>query len=296
METPPLAQIAVDSAGTLLTDITCRQCGYNLRGLSGEGKCSECGTPVAMSIRADYLRFANPAWIEKVSLGVRILVWMILINIVVSIAAALLMPVWGPLVLMVVGFLVSVVSYYGSWLLAEPEVSKGGEAGLTRARRMVRLMLGIGLCGPVLNIIAELMGSTQLLGTLVQVAVVVIGIAGIVGEYFKFVIYADLARRIPDRAMAERANFLRKAYIATMTLSFVIGSVVVMIGTGGGVSASFAAIGCTAAVVGVVFIVFAIMTIILLIRLNKALQAQAQLARQSWTGAGGPSLPVSPYA
>src|SRR4051794_11063247 len=40
---------------TIQHDLPCLGCGYNLRGLRGEGQCPECGLPVAESIAGDGL-------------------------------------------------------------------------------------------------------------------------------------------------------------------------------------------------------------------------------------------------
>ncbi len=53
----------------LSADLLCNHCGYNLRGLPTEGRCPECGTEVARSLRGDLLSAADPAWLERVNRG-----------------------------------------------------------------------------------------------------------------------------------------------------------------------------------------------------------------------------------
>ena len=53
----------------LLEDLLCNHCGYNLRGLLSEGRCPECGTEVARSLRGDLLVAADPAWLERLIRG-----------------------------------------------------------------------------------------------------------------------------------------------------------------------------------------------------------------------------------
>jgi hypothetical protein len=45
---------------------TCEQCGYNLSFLSTEGRCPECGTPIAESLEPDRAR-PGPAWESRPS-------------------------------------------------------------------------------------------------------------------------------------------------------------------------------------------------------------------------------------
>jgi hypothetical protein len=56
------------------TDLTCRQCGYNLYTLALVGVCPECGCPVEHSLRGFLLKYAAPEWIRRVARGSLLLV------------------------------------------------------------------------------------------------------------------------------------------------------------------------------------------------------------------------------
>ncbi len=60
---------ALDSEGRLLDDVRCRQCRYDLRGLTLEAACPECGTRVGDSARPDLLRYADPRWRRRLRRG-----------------------------------------------------------------------------------------------------------------------------------------------------------------------------------------------------------------------------------
>ena len=55
------SQIRLDDNGRILEDdLACVACSYNLRGLSPDGACPECGTTVERSTRGNLLRFSDP--------------------------------------------------------------------------------------------------------------------------------------------------------------------------------------------------------------------------------------------
>src|SRR5947209_5364931 len=65
-------------------DMPCRKCGYNLRGLSTDGQCPECSTPVRLSVSGDLLRYSEPQYVEGLAQGAKLLLWGILIAFVLG--------------------------------------------------------------------------------------------------------------------------------------------------------------------------------------------------------------------
>src|SRR5438876_3717954 len=93
---PPMPEVTDDS-GTVATDIACRKCGYNLRGLPISGRCPECGTPVGLSVKGDLLRFSDPGWLRALRRGVNFIIGAVVVAILGGIAAAFLVRVLGRL-------------------------------------------------------------------------------------------------------------------------------------------------------------------------------------------------------
>jgi hypothetical protein len=60
---PPAEQDA------LQTDVPCRNCRFNLRGLSPQGNCPECGLAIAQTIRRDAMALAPREYIMKLRRG-----------------------------------------------------------------------------------------------------------------------------------------------------------------------------------------------------------------------------------
>ena len=56
------------TADRIDSDAPCGRCGYNLRGLSPDGQCPECGAPIAPSL-TDWLAHADPRWRRKLAAG-----------------------------------------------------------------------------------------------------------------------------------------------------------------------------------------------------------------------------------
>ena len=59
----------VDSQGTIVMDTPCVSCGYNLRGLSVEGRCPECSAVVSRTLDPRRLRFSDPRWLTRLRVG-----------------------------------------------------------------------------------------------------------------------------------------------------------------------------------------------------------------------------------
>src|SRR3954467_12086294 len=57
-------------AAPLVTgDTQCARCGYNLRSLPVNGRCSECGLPVVTSLMMPAPEWADAPWVGRVRLG-----------------------------------------------------------------------------------------------------------------------------------------------------------------------------------------------------------------------------------
>lgn len=287
----------VDSAGAaapLGEDIPCRRCSYNLRGLRPDGLCPECGTPVGLSTRLPLLCYADPDWLRKVVRGLTIILWMILVSILATVLAVVLQQVglreFGQILALAAG----VASLYGVWLMTTPDPSGIGEDPNITARKVVRLAVATGLLSQILTQVMESLAATGAVLWLLWGLIGVCSLVGLVGEFAKFIFYEQLARRIPDRALAARARFLKWAwtvsFAASMIIAFTAALVAAVVGTPGpGGGTVLGVVMCLGLPVGLAFLVFAVMTLFLLIRLRRAIVDQAAVARATWVlGANGP--------
>ncbi len=81
-------KLRLDAEGRVDEEITCRRCGYNLRGSPSDGACPACGATVERSIHGDRLRFCNPAWVCTLASGMNWIVAGIALFIVASVVMA----------------------------------------------------------------------------------------------------------------------------------------------------------------------------------------------------------------
>jgi hypothetical protein len=66
---PDSDPVMTDQDGSIAIDVPCVSCGYNLRGLTRDGNCPECSTPIESSVHGDLLRMSDPAWVERLHRG-----------------------------------------------------------------------------------------------------------------------------------------------------------------------------------------------------------------------------------
>lgn len=76
-------------------DIYCFGCGYNLRGLSEQSTCPECGRPVSATTQGQLAAIADPAWLKRLSRGAGILAANIPAHFLAIIACVLLTAIYN---------------------------------------------------------------------------------------------------------------------------------------------------------------------------------------------------------
>lgn len=136
---------------TLQHDIPCHRCGYDLRGLRGDGLCPECGAAIddsvarfiAMSLLpAPPLPAAPRAWVATLAAGCTMIALLGVAVFVVTTMQLLIDPAWRrawtPLqIVMVLAF----------WLLVWPEPSAAASTRLSDRLLRSSVALGATVCG-----------------------------------------------------------------------------------------------------------------------------------------------------
>ncbi len=78
MSEPPIEGTPVPALGTtgnfITEDLACKHCGHNLRTLSTDAVCPECGTPIDYTLRGYYLKHSPSPWLRRVARGPLLLI------------------------------------------------------------------------------------------------------------------------------------------------------------------------------------------------------------------------------
>ena len=292
---PPSVPGLFDERGEIVVDHECKKCGYNLRGLREDGRCPECGTPIGLSTTGDLLRFADPEWVEKVARGLKIILWMILVGLIAGILGAVASATIGEEAGTILTFVAQLISFYGVWLMTEPDPSGIGEDPNITARKVIRITLVVGFLSFPLQLALGALDLPEAGFVLLTIAMLLVSLVGLVGEFAKFIYYERLAKRIPDDSLAGRARFLKWAFTITLAVTVVGGGIAGAIAAtapaapAAGPPPALALLACLAIPVGLAVVlallVFGVMTLFLLLRLRKAIAQQAGLARATWAAA-----------
>lgn len=227
------------ATGRVNADVFCHQCGYNLRGLSREGRCPECATSVAVSLQHDLLCFAEPGYVRKLAWGNRLAGWgwlSLLIFVfgllgliflfMFSVATAtgdeqlLLGLCFGGLVIAAFfgGWLFLMI---GAWLLTARQPQVFVPAGRLKARQVVRyFLLSLPLAVGVYIVLATV-ATPVWLGLSLSLLFFLLAGAGVAAVTALFRSLESTARRLPDSKLSRQARQIGNQF--GLTLGLVIG-------------------------------------------------------------------------
>ena len=208
--------------GKLAEDAFCIQCSYNLRGLSGDGACPECGTPIARSLQGNLLRFSSPDYLSKLHRGVFLILTAIIVQLVlgfvgfgIGLATAALNSNQSIVVVVssLLGILVAGVLLYGWWLFSEPDPGFLGKENGRSARQIVRWSVIGAAVVTALNLPVQfgLAGGGTPTGLLAVLSMLVgaLGLIVTAVKFFASMLYVRwLAPRLPNAAVEKRARTL----------------------------------------------------------------------------------------
>jgi hypothetical protein len=221
-DTSPPPTVSLDPAGALAVDVTCRACGYNLRGLQLTGRCPECGLDVRCSADIPLLHGARPEWLRAVRCGLGLLRWGLALTLaapLLHIGGCLLGPALMPTDFSLaeavfVGLCLAtlpapVLIVCGAWLVTQREHAVGHIPRYRRPVSMVRLaLIAVVLLPPITASVAMLTASrgardpAMMILSLGAALTVIAAAAGWVALCRRL---GDLAERLPRPKLANLA-------------------------------------------------------------------------------------------
>lgn len=314
---PPIAserrEVRLDDVGRLAEDLTCRSCGYNLRGLNPQATCPECSTPIDRSIHGDLLQFCDPAWVGRMGKGLQLIIIGLLVNVAYSIifgSAIVLLTSTGTSMMTTViavagaiGAALSLITVIGAWMLTTVDPGQAEAEQPMTARRLARWCILARVAAAPLELIVSPLGGMGL-GTLgapftprlmiPMVGLVALGMIALIGTAAGLIYLRQLALRIPRESLAKQTRIVMWGYVICSAVGFVLSVGTVFLGLqmmrtgaapgplGPGVSAFLFIIlggGCLA---GIGTLVFGIWALVLLFLYAAALRRVAAEARSIW--------------
>lgn len=311
------AHVAPEPDGVLTSDVPCRQCGYNLRGLLRTGQCPECATLVTLSAREDLLCYAEPTYVAHVASGVRWIAFglaLVAVGIIASVVfllaalAASASPALdfllnGAVVLLLPSCLLAglILMLAGLWRVSCPEPKSYLPFRQDALRLAVRTCLPLGLIGFGVTFTRFSMMSPAWL-TAVWFGLCILGIVGVWAHFRRL---RDIAVRIPDQRAAKRAsslgNMIAGAFLVILVERMAIWLSVrlsllgfpglsattspaagILQGTTGFLGGAYVWLRAASGIASLFLIVFLISAALYHLKLRVALRRQAVFARTHW--------------
>jgi hypothetical protein len=270
-----------DSAGMIAQDLICVRCGYNLRGISPEGVCPECGTPIGRSVRGNLLEFADPDWVERISGGMKWVVGAVGVRIACGVFAGY---ATGPLGLFgvtaasadilfwIVRQASELVLVAGLWRATEADPGEP-QAESMESRQIARYALAAAMLA---SLIVGLAGGSAELGLiLIAQGIRLVGLLAI-SRYA-----ASLALRIPDKPLARHTQIV--VWGLAITEGCVLLLMAAMASLGGAAPSGVQSAGaCLLVLLGLAWVVFGLCMIGIVINFRGKLNECALMARYTW--------------
>ncbi|MCH7791931.1 MAG: hypothetical protein IID31_06595 [Planctomycetes bacterium] len=212
----------------------CPRCGYELTGLSAEGRCPECGSPVAAALRPDHLVYSSPDYVAKLHMGAFLVVLSLAILIVHFIGgtffafAGRIGGAGGAALFSIVGFANGILALIGWWLLSSPDPGKAGVDRGATSRRVLRVLLSVRIAILAFSLV---LGFVTVSPWSMPLMLMVTGVDQIVflAAFVTSLVYLKtLAGRMPGGAIEREVDVVLKFGIVVLVLVVAVVGLAIM--------------------------------------------------------------------
>lgn len=280
-----------------MADVPCLSCGYNLRGLTNDGACPECGSPVTASLRGDFLKFADPAWLERLKLGTSLKLW----NIALTILAVFFFGILGglglgfpPILTELIGLIGVTIGLWASFSLTAQEPRVAMIEDPVTLRKVIRICATLVLVSHVIAVLSHM----PFFPPIAVMAGGALSMAGVVSGFGELMLFRRYALRIPDEALARSAKGLLWLFpisMAAVGLGVFLAAIWVP-AAAPGAAAAMAPVAFLACFGGLAMLVAGLWYVRLLTRFSKAFKTAHAEARATIATESQPEWPSHSHA
>lgn len=235
----------VEDGTEIQSDVICRGCGYNLRGLRTGGQCAECARPINDSLQLEFLCFAPAKWVARLAVGChwlergvgisRTLILIFVLTGIIALAATLTVPALGPVIgaaSLITGMVAMLGTCFclipitvGTWLVtaACPDMGVAREAD--RARRQTRTFLAVFIGALPLYSVLMALAPPICVAALLSIALIGVWGVGVLGVTAFFSLLGRLSEQVPAPDLRARADTLKTRFGWALAIAVVLAAV-----------------------------------------------------------------------
>jgi hypothetical protein len=239
---PPV--VAAPPVDLATTDVLCRRCQFNLRGLTPERNCPECGFPIQRTMQGDPLVLSSPAYLRSLSTGLKWIIVATLAQLGLSLVSGVLGAIVGitsrgniqdpslrylQIGSLVLGVPIAVALLIGWWRFSTPDPEiVAGDKGDT-PRLVVRSASVLLIVTSLLSGVATIwwITPTEFEVGLFLAGVGLLAMIGSIAQFFASLLYVRwISRRMQDGKLVEKST----RYLWMLPLIYIVGLCVLALG------------------------------------------------------------------
>lgn len=248
-------------------EISCISCGYNLRSAQESGRCPECNTPVARTLRGDALHNSDPAWVTTLRNGVTL---MLVNNVAGFVVTVVTRVAAGEQFGAVVSGLNAAIGLLAMWMITAPEPRAWRAEENVTLRKALRAFALAGLAASLVQSASILMPERSVI-----LAGQVLALSSLPSFWLYYLHLSRLSLRLPDEKLAHHFRVIM--WGMTVSFGIILLGGVFLIGAGP-VAPLAAVLVCPASLA---ILVFGLWSLIAQIRLRSRLAIAAIISRDN---------------